>query len=447
MERADPERAVGQQAYMKSAMPYHGVVTADVRRIVRDVLRNRPLPSAQIWQEVVLRLWREASHREQRHAAIEVLVAKPHAPWLRPERLPMVEEMVVTGAWWDYVDALAINAVGPILRVAPADMKPALLGWAKGEDIWKRRSAILAQLKFKAATDEAFLAAVIAPSLGNREFFLAKAIGWALRQHSRTNPGVRRRLCRDAQGPARAAQQAGRAEGVAEGRRRGRDSVGRYAWRPRNRGTAMELDTDICDELLATTRAVRKRLDLTRPVPRDVVEDCLELAVQAPTGSNSQTWRWVVVDDADKRQALADLYRRGGEGYLTAAGETATGQTARVFSSALYLMEHLHEVPVHVIPCLEGRPGDGATVTQLGGYFASIYPAVWSFQLALRARGLGSCLTTLHLGFEKEAAEILGIPDNVVQTALLPVAYTLGQDFKRASRPPVADITHWNAWG
>ena len=209
----------------------------------------------------------------------------------------------------------------------------------------------------------------------------------------------------------------------------------------------MELDTDICDELLATTRAVRKRLDLTRPVPRDVVEDCLELAVQAPTGSNSQTWRWVVVDDADKRQALADLYRRGGEAYLTAAGETATGQTARVFSSALYLMQHLHEVPVHVIPCLEGRPGDGASVTQLGGYFASIYPAVWSFQLALRARGLGSCLTTLHLGFEKEAAEILGIPDNVVQTALLPVAYTLGQDFKRASRPPAADITHWNAWG
>lgn len=209
----------------------------------------------------------------------------------------------------------------------------------------------------------------------------------------------------------------------------------------------MELDTDICDELLATTRAVRKRLDLTRPVARDVVEDCLELAVQAPTGSNSQTWRWVVVDDADKRQALADLYRRGGEAYLTTAGETATGQTARVFSSALYLMEHLHEVPVHVIPCLEGRPGDGASVTQLGGYFASIYPAVWSFQLALRARGLGSCLTTLHLGFEKEAAEILGIPDNVVQTALLPVAYTLGQDFKRASRPPVADITHWNAWG
>lgn len=188
IELADAERAVGQQAYMKSAMPYHGVVTADVRRVVRDVLRKRPLPSARTWQKVVLRLWRDASHREQRHAAIEVLVAKPHALWLRPERLPMVEEMVVTGAWWDYVDALAINAVGPILRAAHAEMKPVLLGWAKGGDVWKRRSAILAQLKFKAATDEAFLAAVIGPSLGNREFFLAKAIGWALRQHSRTNP-------------------------------------------------------------------------------------------------------------------------------------------------------------------------------------------------------------------------------------------------------------------
>ncbi len=209
----------------------------------------------------------------------------------------------------------------------------------------------------------------------------------------------------------------------------------------------MTLDIDTCDELLATTRAVRRRLDLSRPVPRGVIEACLELAVQAPTGSNSQTWRWLVVDDADKRQALADLYRRGGEAYLTAASQTATGQTARVFRSALYLMEHLHEVPVHVIPCLEGRPRDGASVTQLGGYYASIYPAVWSFQLALRARGLGSCLTTLHLGFENEAAEILGIPENVVQTALLPVAYTLGTDFKRAARPPVADITYWNSWG
>ena len=212
----------------------------------------------------------------------------------------------------------------------------------------------------------------------------------------------------------------------------------------------MALDVSTCDELLSTTRAVRKRLDLTRPVPREVVMECLQLAVQAPTGGNSQTWRWVVVDDANKRKALADLYQRAGRPYLTAAGDTAkeagNEQTARVFGSALYLLEHLHEAPVHVIPCLLGRPREGATVTQLGGYFASIYPAVWSFQLALRARGLGSCLTTLHLGFEKEAAAILGLPDDVVQTALLPVAYTLGTDFKPASRPPVANITHWNSW-
>ena len=212
----------------------------------------------------------------------------------------------------------------------------------------------------------------------------------------------------------------------------------------------MTLDIETCDALLSTTRAVRKRLDLSRPVPRETISECLQLAVQAPTGSNSQNWRWVVVDDADKRQALADLYRRSGEPYLTAAGaqaeQTGNTQTARVFSSALYLMEHLHEVPVHVLPCLAGRPREGAGVVQLGGYFASIYPAVWSFQLALRARGLGSCLTTLHLAFEKEAAEVLGLPDDIVQTALLPVAYTLGSDFKPAQRPPVSEVTHWNSW-
>ena len=212
----------------------------------------------------------------------------------------------------------------------------------------------------------------------------------------------------------------------------------------------MTLDIETCDHLLSTTRAVRRRLDLTRPVPREIIAQCLELAVQAPTGSNSQNWRWVVIDDADKRRALADLYRRGGEAYLRPASERAQSsgdpQTARVFSSALYLMEHLHEVPVHVIPCLVGRPAPGSGVTALGGYFASIYPAVWNFQLALRARGLGSCLTTLHLGFEGEAAGILGLPENVVQTALLPVAYTIGDDFRRASRPPVAQVTHWNGW-
>ncbi|MCP5184311.1 MAG: nitroreductase family protein [Pseudomonadales bacterium] len=212
----------------------------------------------------------------------------------------------------------------------------------------------------------------------------------------------------------------------------------------------MAFDLSQTDELLSTTRAVRKRLDLNRPVPRELIMDCLELAVQAPTGSNSQTWRWVVVDDASKRKALADLYRKGAEGYLKAAGEQAESggdaQTKRVFSSAIYLMDHLAEVPVHLIPCVEGRPPEGTPMVMLGGLYGSIFPAVWSFQLAARSRGLGTALTTLHLLHEKEAAEVLGLPDNVMQVALLPVAFTKGTDFKRAARPPVANITHWNAW-
>ncbi len=209
----------------------------------------------------------------------------------------------------------------------------------------------------------------------------------------------------------------------------------------------MDFDIAMTDELLATTRAVRKRLDLDKPVPRDVIDECLELAIQAPTGSNSQGWRWLVVEDADKKKALADLYRKAGEEYLTAAGEQAAdGQTKRVFTSAMYLMEHLHEVPVHVIPCITGRPPAESPSAMWAGLYGSIFPAVWNFQLALRARGLGSVLTTLHLIHEKEAAELLGIPDDVMQCALLPVGYTKGTDFKRATRDPVADITHWNEW-
>ena len=212
----------------------------------------------------------------------------------------------------------------------------------------------------------------------------------------------------------------------------------------------MTLDRAVCDELLSTTRAVRKRLDLTRPVPRAVIEECIALSMQAPTGSNSQGWRWVVVEDADKRRALADLYRRGGEDYLTTASaqyaESEDAQTQRVFGSAIYLLEHLHEVPVHVIPCLAGRPPENVPAAMMAGMFGSIFPAVWSFQLALRARGLGSCLTTLHLVHEAKAAELLGIPDDVMQVALLPVAYTVGTDFRPADRPPASTITHWDAW-
>jgi nitroreductase len=212
----------------------------------------------------------------------------------------------------------------------------------------------------------------------------------------------------------------------------------------------MEFDIAMTDELLATTRAVRKRLDLDRPVPRSVITDCLELAVQAPTGSNSQTWRWLVVEEADKKQALADLYRRAASDYLAAAGEAAAergdDQTKRVMGSALYLAEHLQDVPVHLIPCIKGRPPADTPPAMMAGFYGSIFPAVWSFQLALRARGLGSALTTLHLVHEKEAADLLGIPDDVLQVALLPVAYTRGTDFKRAERPPIEDIIHWNQW-
>lgn len=208
----------------------------------------------------------------------------------------------------------------------------------------------------------------------------------------------------------------------------------------------MQFDLAMTDALLSTTRAVRKRLDLDRPVPREVIAECLELAVQAPTASNSQTWRWLVVDDPDKRLALAEIYRKGALPYLNAGLATTTDQAARVRDSAMWLAENLEKVPAMLIPCVEGRPPEGAPMLMLGSMYGSIYPAVWSFQLALRARGLGSALTTLHLLHEKEAAELLGIPDTVLQVGLLPIGYTKGTDFKPAQRPPVSRITHWNGW-
>jgi len=212
----------------------------------------------------------------------------------------------------------------------------------------------------------------------------------------------------------------------------------------------MEFDLAMTDALLSTTRAVRKRLDLERPVPRELILECLQLAVQAPTGGNSQTWRWVVVDDPGLRTGLAGLYREGAMAYFAQRRAAGAGlddaQTMRVFDSAVWLAENLEKVPVFVIPCVEGRPPQDAPPTAVAGIFASIYPAVWSFQLALRARGLGSTLTTLHLPNEKKAAELLGLPDTILQVALLPVGYTKGTDFKPAARPPVDAITHWNGW-
>ncbi len=208
----------------------------------------------------------------------------------------------------------------------------------------------------------------------------------------------------------------------------------------------MEFDLAQTDALLSTTRAVRKRLDFDREVPDDVLLECLQLAVQAPTGSNRQGWRWMVVRDAEKKRALADLYNEVGGAYLAEqAGLVEKGsQTGRVMSSAVYLAERLHEVPVMVIPLIIGRvEHDGVNAA---GLFGSIVPAIWSFQLALRSRGLGSTYTTLHLGKEAEAAELLGIPPHMTQAALLPVGYTLGTDFKPADRPPVAEITYLDTY-
>jgi len=197
------------------------------------------------------------------------------------------------------------------------------------------------------------------------------------------------------------------------------------------------------DELLATTRSVRKRLDFTRPVERALIEECIALAQQAPTGSNSQTWHFVVVTDAAKRQALAELYRRSWERYI---GDSPADPANRVRSSAQYLADHMHEAPVHVIPCIRGRT-DGAPAAAQAGVWGSILPAAWSFMLAARARGLGSAWTTLHLAYEREAAALLGIPyAEVMQTALLPLAYTKGIDFKPAPRAPLDTMVHWDAW-
>lgn len=209
------------------------------------------------------------------------------------------------------------------------------------------------------------------------------------------------------------------------------------------------------DELLTTTRAVRKRLDFTRPVEMGVIRECLEIALQAPSGSNRQRWQFVIITDAEKKKAVADYYRKG---YLEyAQSNNAAGKLfadlperskvqQRVQTSVDYLGEHMHEAPVLFLPCFLGRP-DGQPAANQASPWGSIIPAVWSFMLAARARGLGTVWTTLHLGYEKEVAEILGIPyAEVTQVALIPVAYTIGTDFKPAPREPLENVLHLNQW-
>jgi nitroreductase len=203
------------------------------------------------------------------------------------------------------------------------------------------------------------------------------------------------------------------------------------------------------DRLLSTTRAVRKRLDLDRPVEPEVLLDCVRLSQQAPTGSNNQGWRWVIVTDPAKRAALAEMYRAGGAAYLERQRQTidAGSQIGRVMDSASWLTQNIGRVPVLVIPCIKGRLTSDAPAAAWAAQMGSIFPAVWSFQLALRSRGLGSVITSFHLASENEAAELLGIPDDIMQVALLPVAYTKGTDFHPADRPPPERIVHWDTWG
>ena len=206
-------------------------------------------------------------------------------------------------------------------------------------------------------------------------------------------------------------------------------------------------DLACVDRLLTTTRAVRRRLDLERPVDRSLLLDCIRLSQQAPTGTNAQSWRWLVIDDPETRRALGAVYARGLP-LLDAASRTARDdQTRRVYRDAREFAERLGDVPVHVIPCTEGRLAQDAAPVDETTYYASIYPAVWSFQLALRSRGLGSVLTTMHLAFEEESRAILGLPEDVAQVALLPVAHTIGLDFKPTHRPPAESITYFNTWG
>lgn len=210
------------------------------------------------------------------------------------------------------------------------------------------------------------------------------------------------------------------------------------------------------DELLSTTRSVRKRLDFSRAVEPELIRECIELAAQAPTGGNIQGWHFVVVTDEAKRRQLGEWYA---EGFALMYGDrdAATSRlpsndaayvetTKKVIDSAQYLADHLGEAPVHIIPVVEGRTDNGAPVALQAAIWGSLLPAAWSFMLAARARGLGTTFTTLHLLREKDAAELLGLPDHVMQGALIPVAHTIGTDFRPGPRRDLDRIIHHDSW-
>jgi nitroreductase len=211
--------------------------------------------------------------------------------------------------------------------------------------------------------------------------------------------------------------------------------------------TTNPFDLSHTDRLLTTTRSVRKRLDLTRSVPRDVVLDCLRVATQAPSGGNSQRWRWLVIDDPGKKAHVAKWYAASHDPYMAAnrelAGDALVAGSSqdRVMDSSSYLSAHMADVPVHVIPCWLDRLPDNPSTMDMAGVYGSLLPA------ALRSRGLGSAYTTLHLAYENEVGDVLGIPSTVTQAALIPVAYYTGDDFKPAARKPIESVTYWNEWG
>jgi 3-methyladenine DNA glycosylase AlkD len=184
---ADPERAPGMQAYMKSEMPYRGINAADMRAIAKRVIADHPLASCNEWRAAVLELWRGAKYREERYAAIELLGHRRHKECRTPDVLPLYEEMITTGAWWDYVDEIS-HEVGNLLRMHPEKVGPAIRAWSTDKDLWKRRVSIICQISFKKDTNLDMLYANIEPNLSERNFFIRKAIGWALRAYAWTDP-------------------------------------------------------------------------------------------------------------------------------------------------------------------------------------------------------------------------------------------------------------------
>jgi nitroreductase len=210
-----------------------------------------------------------------------------------------------------------------------------------------------------------------------------------------------------------------------------------------------EFDLGQTDRLLTTTRAVRRRLDLGRPVEAAVVLECLTIATQAPSGSNGQRWRWMLVTDADKKRVVGEYYAKSFAAYMAPKADLIDEgdvASAKMAGSAQYLAEHMAEVPMLVIPCTLDRLAPDAGLEEEASLYGGILPAVWSFQLALRSRGLGSAWTTLHLNYQRQIGEMLGIPDTVTQVALLPVAYYTGEGFRPAARRPIGEVTYWNSW-